>query len=172
MLDAGFFVGQRFELIDGDLIDKMGQNPQHASSIGRVSRRLTSLCGMDTVLVQVPIEASVADSNRSLPEPDVAVLRELKADYDVRHPRGDETLLVVEIAETTVAFDLSRKAILYARAGVPEYWVLDLVRRVLVVHRQSDGSQFKLIQIHTEDEMVSMEGRPEAVKVKDLLPAH
>jgi len=96
----------------------------------------------------------------------------LKADYDVRHPRGDETLLVVEIAETTVAFDLSRKAILYARAGVPEYWVLDLVRRVLVVHRQSDGSQFKLIQIHTEDEMVSMEGRPEAVKVKDLLPAH
>jgi Uma2 family endonuclease len=171
LLDAGFFAGERYELIDGDLIDKMGQNPPHASGIRRVKDWLEGCVGSAKVQIQLPVEAAVPDRELSLPEPDVAVLQEVKADYDGRHPRGDELLLIVEVAETSAAFDLSRKAILYARAGVPEYWVLDLERRVLVVHRQSDGTQYKLVQIFTEGEMVSMEGRSESVKVQTLLPA-
>jgi len=63
------------------------------------------------------------------------------------------------------------KATLYARAGVPEYWVLDLTRRLLVVHRKTDGDQFKLVQIFSDSEMLSIEGRTEAIRVRDLLPA-
>jgi Uma2 family endonuclease len=170
LLSTGIFEGQRYELIDGDLIDKMGQNPPHAAAIGRVGRWLSSLIGFDLVRIQLPMEAGGADRERSLPEPDVAVLGELKSEHEQRHPRGDEVLLVVEVSDTTVAFDMSRKAVLYARACVPEYWVLDLVRRVLVVHRQSDGTQYKLVQIFTEGETVSMEGRSETARVQDLLP--
>lgn len=171
LLDTGFFVGQRYELIDGDLIDKMGQRPPHASTIGLVQHWLLSFLEDDRVRVQLPIETAGADRERSVPEPDLAVLRELKPEYQQRHPRGDELLLAVEVADTSAAFDLSRKAILYARAGVPEYWVVDLVRRMLVVHRQPDGTQYRHIRMHSEDERVSMEGRGESVLVKDILPA-
>jgi Uma2 family endonuclease len=171
LLDSGFFVGQRYELIDGDLIDKMAQKPPHASTIGMVLNWLAGVFGTSRVRVQLPVETAGEDRERSVPEPDLAVLRELKPEYQQRHPRGDELLLVVEVADSSAAFDLSRKAILYARAGVPEYWVVDLGRRMLVVHRQPDGTQYRHIQIHSQDERVSMEGRGESVLVKDILPA-
>src|SRR5205085_1939182 len=108
------------------------------------------------------------DGELSVPEPDLAVLREFKPEYERRHPRADELLLAVEVADTSRRMDLSRKAELYARAGVPEYWVLDVDRRMLHIHRQNDGTQYRLIHVHSEDELVSMEGRTETVKVIDL----
>ena len=87
-----------------------------------------------------------------------------------RHPRGDELILAVEISDTSRSFDLSRKAMLYAKSGVPEYWVLDLVRRLLVVHRQPDGTQYRDIHLYSEDDFVSMESRNEKVQVRNILP--
>ena len=98
------------------------------------------------------------------------MLAERKLEYQKRHPRGDEILLAVEVSDTTLGFDRSRKAALYAKAGVPEYWVLDLVHRVLVVHRQTDRSTYKLAQIFSENDSVSMEGRTESVRVSEILP--
>jgi Uma2 family endonuclease len=147
---AGVFDGQRYELIDGDLVDKMGQNPPHAHAIRLVQRWLGSFLETSHIQAQLPIEASGGDRERSLPEPDVAVLAEPKPDYSKRHPRGDELLLVVEVSDTTAGFDLTRKAALYANAGVPEYWVLDLTRRMLVVDRRPDGSTYRLIQLFSE----------------------
>ena len=170
MLNEGYFVGQRYELIDGELIDKMGQNAPHASGISFVSEALAGIAGLRRLRIQLPMEAGAKDRDRSVPEPDVSVLREWKPDYQQRHPRGDELLLVVEVSDTTAAFDLSRKATLYARAGVPEYWVLDVNRRLMVVHRQSDGTRYKHVQFLSENEQVSLEGRYEAVKIVDLLP--
>jgi len=153
------------------LIDKMGHKPPHAFTIGLVLNWLASVFGTSRIRVQLSMEAGGEDRERSVPEPDLAVLREFKPEYQRRHPRGDELLLVVEVADTSAAFDLSGKAILYARAGVPEYWVVDLVRRMLVVHRQPDGAQYRRIQMHSEDELASMEGRSDSVLVKDILPA-
>jgi Uma2 family endonuclease len=97
-------------------------------------------------------------------------LDERKLEYEKRHPRGDEILLVVEVSDTTLGFDRSRKAVLYATAGVREYWVLDLVHRVLVVHRQPDGSTYRLAQIFSESDTALMEGRTESVRVSEILP--
>ena len=170
LLNSGFFVGQRCELIDGDLVDKAGQMPPHAQAIRLMQHWLLSFLESGRVQVQLPIEAAPEDRERSVPEPDVAVLREFKSEYNHRHPDGGEVLLVVEVADTSAAFDLSRKAVLYARSGVGEYWVLDLTRGVLVVHRQPDGAQYRLTQLYSEDEMVAMEGRAERVRVRELLP--
>ena len=168
--ELGAFDGQRYELIDGDLIDKMGQNPPHARAIRRAKSALGTVVDPDLVQVQAPIEVSIEDRETSLPEPDVSVLREDKPDYDERHPRGNELLLVMEISDTSVAFDLSRKATLYAKAGVPEYWVLDLNRRRLVVHRQPDGSEYRLMQVFTESDSLTLQNRSETIRVADLLP--
>src|SRR6516225_597759 len=95
LLEAGFFAGERYELIDGDLIDKMGQNPPHAFVIGLVLKWLASFIEIGRIRVQLSMEASTEDRERSLPEPDFAVLVEDKLEYQRRHPRGDELVLVV-----------------------------------------------------------------------------
>jgi Uma2 family endonuclease len=171
MLEAGLFAGQRYELIDGDLISKMAQNPPHAYSIGVVLDWLAVIFTTTRVRVQLAMEAAGPDREFSVPEPDLAVLVERKPEYQYRHPRGDEILLAVEIADTSLRLDLNRKAILYARAGVREYWVLDLTRRLLHVHRQPEGTLYRQIHIYSENDMVSMEGRSEGVRVGDLLPS-
>ena len=170
MMDTDIFAGQRFELIDGDLIDKMGQKPPHSYTIQLVAKWLYTVFGIDAIRIQSSIEASGTDRERSVPEPDVAVLVERLSDYRRRHPRGDELLLAVEVADTTRSLDLSRKVELYAAAGVPEYWVVDLPKRMLVIHRQPDGQQYRDIHMFAEDENVSLEGREEQVRVGDLLP--
>jgi Uma2 family endonuclease len=170
LMETGVFAGQRFELIDGELLDKMGQSPLHASTIQLVFGWLVEVFGPGLVRVQMPIEADGEDRERSQPEPDLAVLRELKPDFDARHPRGHELLLAVEVSDTTVGFDMSRKAVLYSRAGVPEYWVLDLVRRRLVVYREPGDADYRQAQVLAEGDAVTIAGRTEAVKIADLLP--
>lgn len=168
--EAGAFDGQRYELIDGDLFDKMGQNPPHASAIRRIHGWLTRILGGDRVQEQLPIEAAGGDLERSLPEPDVAVLADNKPEYEKRHPRGDELLLAVEVSDSTAAFDLGRKAAIYANARVPEYWVVDLPRRMLVVHRNPDGPTYRLVQLFSAADTVTMADRTEVLNVSEILP--
>jgi len=170
LAETGVFDGQRCELIDGDLIDKMGQNPPHAFALQLLMRFLTGLFEGDLIRVQLPLEAAPGDRERSLPEPDFALLRERNIEHRSRHPRGDEMLLVIEVSDTTAAFDRSRKATLYARAGVPEYWVLDLNARMLVVHREPDGTQYRQTFLHAPEEAVPLPGRSETIRVADILP--
>ncbi|MDX2154123.1 MAG: Uma2 family endonuclease [Bryobacteraceae bacterium] len=170
MVDAGVFDDQRCELIEGDLIDKMGQKPPHSFTIRLISKWLAGLFGVGRVQIQLPIEANSRDREQSMPEPDVAVLRDESADYGRRDPRGDELVLVVEVASTSRYLDLTVKPGLYARAGVPEYWVADIERRAIVVHLRPDGEQYREIRIYGESESVALAGREETVRVVDLLP--
>jgi len=169
MLDAGVFHGQRFELVDGDLIDKMGQKPSHAAAIQRLVDLLILLFGTPRLRVQLPMEAGLADRETSMPEPDLAVLGEAKDDYEERHPRGEEMTIVVEVADTTIRPDLTRKRDLYAAAGVREYWVLDLQGRRMVVHRDLNRAStgYASIQSYAEDEAVDLAGQ--SVKIAALL---
>ena len=157
MLRAGLFADQRLELIDGDLIDKMGQNPRHAGAIRLVLAWLAQILEPDRISVQSPIQAGTPDRKWSLPEPDLAVLAEAKDDYHKRHPRGDEVLLVVEVSDTTVQHDSTTKRDLYARAGVREYWVLDVGARQLTVHRKLKDGKFLQVETWAETDTVSPE---------------
>jgi Uma2 family endonuclease len=168
LLESGFFLGQRYELIDGDLIDKMGQKPPHAYGVESVSEWLREAFPGRRVRVQLPIELTGQERDLSVPEPDVAVLKERRPEYQSRHPRSDELVLVVEIADSSAPFDLGRKAEIYAGAGVPQYWVLDLNRRMLVIHTQSDGKLYRSIQLLSEDQAVRIQGR--SIRVGELLP--
>jgi Uma2 family endonuclease len=168
MVNAGLFPDQRLELIDGDLINKSGQEPPHAYAIHLVAVRLMAFFPAEVVQVQLPIEPGVADRGWSLPEPDLSVLAELKREYAQRHPRGDELLLAVEVADTTARYDATLKRDMYARAGVPEYWVLDIGGRRLIVHRRPSGGAFE--QIDTLPESASAAAGGVQIPVSELLP--
>jgi Uma2 family endonuclease len=169
--EAGLFEGQRYELIEGDLIDKMGQNPPHAWTVAFVHVWLAKAFGVALIRGQLPIEVAREDRDHSEPEPDLVVVAEPRLDYAARHPRGDELLLLIEVADTSVYFDRRVKSALYARASVTEYWVLDVSSRALFVHRHPSGGNYRQVIRLSEDETVAPDSRPDAVvKVSDLLP--
>jgi len=171
MQEAGLFEGQRFELIDGDLIDKMGQKPPHATGVRRVHVWLAKIFGVDLVQMQLPIDVAVEDRELNEPEPDVTVLVEDKTDFTRRHPRGDETLLVVEVADSSIRQDTVRKRDLYARAGVPEYWILNIQDRELIVHRGVHEGRYREILTLSEGSFISPVSRPGALAgIDTLLP--
>ena len=109
MLEAGLLEGKRFELIDGELIDKMGLKPQIVYVIRAIQIWLVSIFGIERLQVQSAIEAARGDSEFSLPEPDLCIIAEPLPDYRQRLVRGDETLLVVEVADTSLRQDTTIK---------------------------------------------------------------
>ena len=168
LLDLGAFDGQRLELIDGELFDKMGQNPPHADTIQNLTHLFTRMLGGQLVRVQLPMQAGGADRDRSVPEPDVAVLKERKPDFRHRHPRGDELLLAVEVADSSAAFDLTRKAEIYANSGVPEYWVIDLPRGLVVRQREPRNGKYEVAEAFAPGSAVPIGN--EFIPVDEILP--
>ncbi len=170
LVEAGILDGRRFELIDGDLIDKMGQKPLHAVIVQFALVALARLFDLKLIRIHGPMEAAPVERERSLPEPDVLVLREWKSAYISRFPEGEEVALAVEVSDSTLRFDLNRKARLYAQSGVPEYWVLDVNGRRIIAHRQPHNGEYKAILIFNEGDSLTLEGRSETIAVSDLLP--
>jgi Uma2 family endonuclease len=168
MAGLGLFAGQRLELIDGDLIDKMGQSPPHAGAIQFLLDCLAEVFALRRVRVQAPLEITVADRRYNFPEPDLSVLASARFPAGKRHPRGDETVLVVEVADTTLRGDSTLKRDLYARAGVPEYWVLNVKGKKLVVHRNSKQGKYSSTTVLTARDSISVGGQP--IRIAELLP--
>jgi Uma2 family endonuclease len=132
LIEKGFFQpDERLELISGELVVREPQATPHATAIRLVTRALHRILGDDwNIDVQLP----VAIHDESEPEPDVAVVPGGPRDYLTSHP--GRPALLVEVAESSLAFDREQKGSLYARANVPEYWIINLVDRVLEVYRE------------------------------------
>jgi len=163
-----FFAGQRYELIGGELIDKMGQNPPHASSVMLALRAFARVYGLDRVRAQLPIEVSQEDRRLNEPEPDIAVTGATAEEFESRHPLGTELILLVEISDSSLRMDRLTKASLYARAGVPEYWVLDLRRRTCAVHRDPVNGVYRDVREFSESDRVILQCGE--IDVRELLP--
>lgn len=170
LVNNGLLVG-RYELIDGEIISKMGQNAPHSFVINRFNGRLIRLFGEDFVRIQSPIDVADADRNTNDPEPDAAVTRGPATDYAVRQPGPQDVLLVVEVADTTLRYDTTTKAALYARAGIPDYWVVDVNGRRLLMHRSPQNGVYQSVVEYAEGESVApLENVQASVMVGDLLP--
>ena len=127
---------ERVQLVEGEIVEMSPQGAWHATAVRLVEEALRRAFGEGfDVRVQLPL-ALGPDSE---PEPDVAVVRGGPRDYRDRHPTGQDTVLVVEVAESTWRFDRERKAKVYAGAGIEEYWILNLEGRVLEVYRGPEG---------------------------------
>ncbi|MBI2172043.1 MAG: Uma2 family endonuclease [Chloroflexi bacterium] len=133
MLEAGVFTeDDRVELICGEVIEMPPIGSKHVGHVNRIARILGNRLGQRAIVsVQNPIRLD----DRSEPQPDVAVLHFRDDDYVSAIPTGQDIYFLVEVSDTTIAYDRETKLPLYARAGVPEVWLLDLSARRVEVHR-------------------------------------
>lgn len=168
--DCGILVGL-YELIEGEIISKMGQNRPHITAVTLLIKWLIALFGGDYVQGQGPIDVADADNATSEPLPDVAVLAQPITAYMTHSPGPADLLLVAEVSDTTLRFDRTTKAALYARAGIVEYWIVDVDGRQIYAHRQPAPEGYAEIVAYSADEEIATLTRPDApVRVADLLP--
>jgi Uma2 family endonuclease len=170
LTDNGLLDG-RWELVDGEIISKMGQNPPHRVGVALVMAWLTQLFPPLRVQVQGPIDVAQEDNPLNEPEPDVVVLDRPSTDYMDGNPPPEAALLIVEVSDTSLRLDLTTKMARYARAGISDYWVVDLNGRRIVVHRAPAEDRYASVVSFGEEEVVAPLAALDApVRVADLLP--
>jgi Uma2 family endonuclease len=132
LIELGVFQpGEAIELIGGELMVAEPQGAPHYTAIRKTARALEVAFATGW---EVRTQGPIGLDDDSEPEPDVAVVAGVPEDYARAHP--SRPVLTVEVAESSLALDRQRKGSLYARAGLAEYWVLNLVDRVLEVYRE------------------------------------
>jgi Uma2 family endonuclease len=168
---AGVLDVSHLELIEGELIDKMGKKRPHVTSVTLMQDWLKSVFGNRFVNAEAPIDVAPEDSPTNEPEPDVTVLNRDYTTFQSANPRPRDLCLLVEVADTTLRFDLTTKAALYARAGIIEYWVLDVSGRRLIVHRNPQLGKYTTVVAYSESESIAPLAAPDALfKIADAFP--
>lgn len=165
LAEAGFLAG-RYEVIEGEIYEKMSTNPPHILTLILLTGWLHRVFGSLFVRTQTAISLP---GRHNRPEPDATVTREPATAYADRLPGPEALLLAVEVSDTTLRFDLTTKAALYARTGIPEYWVLDIQARRLIVHRRPGRAGYADIQEYAEDAQIAPEARPDALVLVSFL---
>jgi Uma2 family endonuclease len=165
LIELGVFHGERIELLDGQLVKMSPIGPPHSSTIDKLNLLcMTRLAGRALVRVQNPIAAS----ELSEPEPDLAIVP--LGNYETEHPSTAD--LLIEVAESSLAYDRGPKLRVYAESGVPEYWVVNLVDRCVEVYRKPGGGRYWLVHRADEGAVIACERHPELeLRVADVLPA-
>lgn len=164
LVDAGVFEGEKIELLEGFLVEMSPEGPDHVHVIDQLTELLvTALAGRYRVRIGHPL----ALGDLSAPEPDVAVVE--RGSYLDGHPAT--ALLVIESSRTSRRRDLGFKAALYARYGIPEYWVVDLEDGAVVVHTDPSGDGYRRIDRYERGALLTptrVDGV--TVAVADVLP--
>lgn len=169
MIEGGFFDDKRVELLDGEILRMTAQLTPHATAIRRTFHALRSAFGADfDIAMQLPITIS----NRSEPEPDVTVARGSAEDFADHHPGPAEIALLVEVSDSTLHRDRGRKARAYARAGVTDFWIVNLVDRRLEVHRDpTPDGHYQDVRTYGPEDAVDPLALPDSeILVAGLLP--
>jgi len=173
MAEAGLFAGKHVELIEGRIIEMSPMGSPHRTSVVLAGDALRhAFSGRAFVQTQSPLDLGEI----SEPEPDVAVVAGEVRDYSQAHPHT--ALLIVEVSESSLEYDGTEKASLYAKAGVPDYWVLNLIDRRLEVRRDPApdpnelyGFGYRSITILGDGDSVSPLAAPQSlIAVTELLP--
>ncbi len=138
MAEAGIFhPEERVELIAGQIIRMSAKGTAHTAAVRRTARILSNLLiNQAEVHTQDPIQLD----NFSEPEPDIAVVRIDPLDYTGNHPRSSDVYLIIEVADSSLKYDLETKAKAYAKSGIADYWVLYRVAFYHVIGERSEES--------------------------------
>jgi len=174
LVEAGIFGPEdRIELLDGLLVSREPQGERHATVVGLVRAALEKAFGG---AYHIREEKPIALDEQSEPEPDVVVVPGRLRDYLAAHP--SRPVLVVEVADTSLALDRLRKGGLYARAGIADYWVVNLIDEVLEVYREPvrapsgrGGWKYDSVRLLRRNAIVTPLAAPRArIRVATLLP--
>ncbi len=164
MVELGILTGDdRVELLNGELFERTPQGPAHSANTVALANVCRRAYGLDFVREEKPLVASATD----MPEPDLVVTDKPNSAFGSSHPGGTDTVLVVELAVTSQPRDADRAA-MYARAGVPEYWIVDLPALEIVVHTgpRGVGTWARVVRL-AAGQQVTLPGTATALDVGD-----
>ncbi len=160
MAEVGIFApDERVELLDGQIIPMSPIGSQHAACVRRVQELFNTLRSIETrysISVQNPIWLS----EHSEPEPDIALLRPRADYYAEAHPTAADVYLVVEVADSSLAYDQQQKVPRYAAAGIAEAWVLDVLAARLTVYRQPRATGYAQQFMPEADDLLTLAALP------------
>jgi Uma2 family endonuclease len=157
----------RVELIGGEIIRMSPTGSRHAASVSRLNRIFNKRLGNEAI---VRVQDPILLSDLTEPEPDVALLRPREDFYSGGHPRPEDVLLVVEVAETSLSIDRNAKVPLYALSGIPDAWVVDLAGASITTYSRPEGGTYRETRSVGRDGYVSSESFPGlTVAVEEVL---
>ena len=136
---------KRVELIDGEIYMMFPIGPPQGSYISRLAAFFIKHLPDS---VQCRVQLPIVVSDHSEPEPDLALVRHREDDYQHEHPTPKDVLLIIEVSHSSLSIDLGRKLQLYASSNIPEYWVIDVERKAILVHRGHSGVQYQQIEMY------------------------
>ena len=153
MTEAGILPEESgWEIIDGYLIDKMSIGSKHASTVKKLNRKLTKLFDENEAVASVQDPIHIDDFNE--PEPDIALLKPREDFYEESHPIAQDVLLLIEVSDSTVEYDREVKKVLYAEAGIEEFWLVNLKENTIECYSSPKNGTYRLARILEKGEMV------------------
>ena len=158
--EGAFPPDARVELIRGEIIEMSPIGPRHSGSVRRFNRNFSARLSPHAIVdVQNPVEMRDQESE---PQPDITLLRLQDDCYSAATPTPGDTFLVVEVADSSLYFDRRVKMHLYAEAGIPESWLVDLKSGTLFVYRRPSPEGYQDVRAYRRGESVAPEAFPEA----------
>ncbi|MFN0084582.1 MAG: Uma2 family endonuclease [Blastocatellia bacterium] len=165
MVDAGILgPDDRVELIEGEIIEMSPIGPRHASIVNRLTGILATLFARKFV---VSIQNPVVLNDYSVPQPDLAVLKWRDDYYAQELPAVQDTLIAIEVSDTTLEKDRGVKLPLYARTGIPEVWLIDLYNDRIEVHSALLNGVYQRSRIVQRDQDVQSDAIPQLTLTAD-----
>ncbi len=140
--------GDRVELIDGEVLAMSPIGPPHIGTLNRLTHLFGRLVG-DAAIVQVQLPVRL--DPYSEPQPDLALLRPRADFYGTAAAGPDDVLLAIEVAQSSLAYDRTVKAGLYARRGIVEYWIVDLNGREVIRHTEPVDGRYRRVAAVSHD---------------------
>lgn len=170
MCIAGVFDPEaRIELVRGEIVDMPPPSPPHTATTFRLQLFLTELIGRRAMVWPQGNPIRLLNSNSVL-QPDVTVLRWQDDFYGSEWPSEEAVILVVEVAHSTLPYDRKGKLALYAEAGIPEYWLINLVDRVVEVYTDPEEGKYGSARVVKPGETIGLPGGIEgSIAVDDVL---
>jgi Uma2 family endonuclease len=138
----------RVERIEGEIIEMAPAGSSHSACVSRLNQFLTPRVRNGIVRSENPLVMPQEID----PEPDVAVVRARPDHYEDAHPTAEDALLVVEVADSSRRYDSGQKAQWYAEAGIPEYWMVDLVRGKVFIHQEPVAGAYRKVRMYERGE--------------------
>lgn len=167
MFETGILTIQdKVELINGEIIEMSPSGSLHAAIVDRISNFLMQSLGNQVI---VRTQSPVQISELSLPEPDISVLKPVKDFYAELHPQAQDIYLIIEVADTSYRYDKEIKLPVYAKAGIPEYWIINIERKEIEAHRAPHNEVFSKVDIIQLDQKLTFQAFDLEIKAPSLL---